>query len=169
MLSAPNTTTAAHSRWWVFWSNYSFAIFLPAGLYVLTLPSRAAAILLAGAAFVVARFVLTPLIARIYPKPRPYQVSGQVPTTSWFFSWATTKANSFPSRHVISLTTFSVIVFHIAPWLGVALLGVTVMTGWARVRLGFHDWWDILGGLILGALVAELVILLSKNLISSIL
>ena len=72
---------------------------------------------------------------------------------------------SFPSGHATFMfaLTFAMLGFDkkIATFIGV----LAVFTGIARVLAGVHFWYDILGGFVLGAGVASIIVAISKQII----
>ncbi len=151
-------------RWWQFWSNYAFVWFIVAGVFLRTREDFVQMVILGGASFVIARWVVTQGINYFYKKQRPYQKFSFNPITSKFFSWQTTIPNSFPSRHTVSFTSVAVVVIFFSPFIGLLLVLATLMTGLGRVRLGYHWPIDIIGGLIIGAIIGSTVAILGGRL-----
>lgn len=152
----------SYRHWWQFWSNYSFVFFIAAGTYLMfSQQSNGFGIneIIAAltASFLVSRLVITPAINFIYKRERPYQKYNLNLITSKFFSMRDVHHNSFPSRHSITYASVAGSFFVIMPALGVVLLFVTMITGVARVILGYHWPTDILGGLIVGSITGYFV------------
>lgn len=143
--------------WWQFWSNYAFVFYIAVATYLAFSPDVYKLIWLSAGAFFIARFVVTVIINLFYKKQRPYQKFKFEPITSNFFSLRTNEPNSFPSRHAITFTSVATVIFVFNPVVGLMLLVVTVMTGIARVILGYHWPADILAGLILGSITGYVV------------
>jgi membrane-associated phospholipid phosphatase len=143
--------------WWQFWSNYSFVFYIVAGFILLFEHHLVAIIILGIASFVVARVIITAAINAIYKKQRPYQKFNLNVITSRFFSMRDAAFNSFPSRHTIAYASVagSILVFNST--IGIALLLVAILTGIARVVLGYHWPSDILAGFILGTIIGYLL------------
>jgi membrane-associated phospholipid phosphatase len=171
-----NITEAQYKKWqdqlrgsqnfrnfWVFWSNYSLVLFVVAFLIAFQVVHIAQILVLAPVSFVVARGVVVPLINRWYKRPRPYQNFHFEPITTWLFSWKTADPNSFPSRHVTSFAAVTGAFLIFAPALGAALLVVTILTGVARVVLGFHYPKDVIGGFFIGLAIAAVCYILVLN------
>lgn len=114
---------------------------------------------LAIAAFMVARFVFIPVFNLFYSKPRPYQKYKFKPITSRLLSWESVKPTSFPSRHIISFASFGGALLLPMPMVGVYILLLGLLTGVGRVVLGFHDFWDIFAGILIGLILGLLVFL----------
>lgn len=150
--------------WWQFWSNYAFVFYLLAALCFWREEKLVALVVLAAASFVMARLVVTVLINFFYQKQRPYQRFNFQPITSNFFSLKTNEPNSFPSRHAITFAAVAATVLVFNPLIGFCLLGVTAMTGIARVILGYHWPIDIIAGLILGSIMGYLVAIVGNSL-----
>lgn len=151
---------AAFRRFWRFWSNYAFIFFIPAFLWVATQNFAFQTIIMSAIAFFVARGVAVTVINLFYHRPRPYQTYKFEPITSRFFSWKTKVSNSFPSRHTASYAAVAFAIFMMYPEAGIWLMGVTVVTGVARVILGFHYPSDVVAGYFLGALIGILTVFL---------
>ncbi len=140
--------------WWQVWSNYSAVFFAISFVFVFRAAYFYNFVILSVISFILARGVIVAVINLFYRKIRPYQLYGFVPITSRFFSFKTTTHNSFPSRHTAALASVATTAFLIAPWLGVLLFLVVIMTGIARVILGYHYPEDIFAGLIIGLISA---------------
>lgn len=154
---------------WRFWGNHSFIFFIFAGIYSITHPAYsqyAPQILVLGiAAFLIARGVIVTIINAMYERKRPYQEYGFIPITSQFFSFVTRTPNSFPSRHATVFFAVSAVVSMFFPGLGAVLVAVSLVTGGARVVLGYHWPSDIIVGALLGTLVGYLTVLIGYPLL----
>lgn len=139
---------------WQFWSNYSFALFVPSFIFLALRSDRLLIFHTMALAFVLSRIVLVPIICAFYKKVRPYQKYGFEPITSHFFSERTTEHNSFPSRHIAAFAPVVVVAYVVAPAIGIWMILVTFMTAIARVVLGYHYPSDLLGGAVLGVATA---------------
>jgi membrane-associated phospholipid phosphatase len=67
----------------------------------------------------------------------------------------------FPSGHMTSATFFSAYIFlgqKTNKWEKIALLGIVLLTGWARYVKGVHNMPQILAGVLLGLIVAKVFI-----------
>ncbi len=147
---------AAHNffrRWWQFWSNYTAIFFVIAGVILLYQHDSYKILVLSVIAFIVSRAIVITLINFGVHRQRPYQKYTFEPITSRFFSYRTEDPNSFPSRHVTALSSVASVVFLFNPMLGAVLFAVTIITGVARIVLGYHYSTDVVGGLIIGTLV----------------
>jgi undecaprenyl-diphosphatase len=71
-----------------------------------------------------------------------------------------TFAGSFPSGH-LARTTFLAAVVHVPAWLAVSVVALMMVT---RVYLGEHWPSDVLGGLLLGLLVAQVATVAERSL-----
>lgn len=139
---------------WQFWGNYSFVLFVPIFLLVAQRSDAIAVFHLVAVSFFFARVVLVPLVCAFVKRSRPYQQYRLKPITSHFFSEETTEPNSFPSRHMSAYAPIAFVITLADPTLGIFLMGVVLMTGIARVILGFHHPADIIGGILLGIVTA---------------
>lgn len=145
-------TNRAYRFWWQFWSNYAFIFFILAFVWIGTQGRPYEVIGLCALSFFAARIVITQTINYLYHRERPYQKYKFQPLTSVFFSWKTALPNSFPSRHTAAYASIAFTISAFYPTLGLALIVVTLMTGFARVILGYHYPSDIFGGLVIGGL-----------------
>ncbi len=148
----------AYRNFWRFWGIYSVLAVFAAGFYLLII-GQWRQVILALAAFVLARLIISPLVYLAYRKPRPYQRLHFVPQRSVLFSEPTTKANSFPSDHAASFAAVAVVVYWFFPVLGLILLAMTLINGWARVVLGYHYVLHVLAGWLVGLASALAIIL----------
>lgn len=154
---------ARDRRFRIFWqiaSNYSWLLLVPFGWYLLLISSDknpAVALILA---FVLARFMITPVITFFWPKQRPYQAFGFEPLTSHLLSEKTARPNTFPSRHTVALASSVGVLAVLMPVFAIPFAVVTLWTGVGRVILGYHYPKDILFALILGLIVGVFVALL---------
>lgn len=154
-------TNALFRYWWQFWSNYSFVLFVAAAVYLYFTTTEALSIGITSlAAFVLARLGTVILINLFVHRERPYQRYGFAPITSRFFSLRTTIHNSFPSRHSAALSAIAMTVCIFAPIVGIPLLIVTLLTGIARVILGYHYPSDIAAGIVIGIINAYAAVLI---------
>ena len=115
-------------------------------------------VILALAAFFLARLIIAPLISVFYKKPRPYQVLKFDPIQSIFFTFQTKKPNSFPSGHATSLAAICTVYFYFFPSWGPALIIVLFINGMGRIILGYHYIIDILIGWTIGIISGFAVI-----------
>ena len=146
-----------YRRFWVFWGLYSVGIVLALCAYFVA-KGQDKTIILAFAAFILARLVVSPIIYLFYKRIRPYQPLNFIPYHSWFFSPITKKHSSFPSDHAISLAAIAAVLAYFNPAVTIWLIILCVLNGWARVVLGYHYVWDIIAGWVLGILAAMCVI-----------
>lgn len=145
---------------WQFASNYSWLLLVPVGWYFIYYATNKYVAVEIILAFVVARFIVVPIISFFWPKPRPYQIYNFIPVTSRLLSWQTEKQNSFPSRHVICLAAATGVLVTSWPiWL-LLFFPITIMTAIGRVILGYHYPKDVIGAIIFGLIIGIIVALL---------
>lgn len=141
-------------RWWQFWSNYSAVFYIIAFLGLIYEQLFWQAVVASAIGFVLTRWVIVVIINYFYKRERPYQKYNFSPITSKFFSQRTNLHNSFPSRHLTTLGLLTGVVLLYSPVFGAGLILVTIITGIARVILGYHHPTDILAGFIIGLITA---------------
>ena len=145
------------TAWYKFiWSL--FAIYTVGGVivffFVLLFSGYQNVAVVALASLFIARGVISPLVYLLYKKARPYQ---QYEFTTIFSKLLSTRShihNSFPSDHALSLAALSFVVLYFLPVVGWILLVLMLLNGYGRIVLGYHDWFDVIGGWIIGGLVA---------------
>jgi undecaprenyl-diphosphatase len=99
-------------------------------------------VVLAGLAAV----ILAKICGKIYFHPRPFVVDGIVPLVSHGAD------NGFPSEHSVLAATLATAVYFYKRNIGLALLGMAILVGVARVGAHVHSWLDIFAGLFIGIL-----------------
>ena len=72
---------------------------------------------------------------------------------------------SFPSGHASFMAALAFSTYYYNKKVAGALLLLAIFTGIARVAVGVHWWYDIVGGFLLGFFVAWAVVILSKKII----
>lgn len=70
---------------------------------------------------------------------------------------------SFPSGHATFMFGLAFAMYSFDKRAGKILFILALITGIARVLAGVHYWYDILGGLILGAGVASIIVAIAKQ------
>lgn len=150
-----------YKLWWQFWSNYSWLAILPIFAYIFVYFADETFVIEIIVAFFLSRIVIVPIVAKLFPKARPYQQYKFEPITSLFLSHKTSVLNSFPSSHVISIMACSGVMFFTHPLLASLFFGIGLMTGLGRIVLSFHYPQDVLfstfSGLIIGLIVSVLI------------
>lgn len=104
-------------------------------------------LLVVGIAGIVARFGVTELIRFFYQRPRPFL---DLPTNQLL----TSNEWSFPSGHATFFFTLSTTVYLYNKKWGIGFFAATVLMTLSRVVAGIHYPLDILGGALIGILVA---------------
>ena len=90
-------------------------------------------------------FVAVSLMRKLLDLPRPYEIYDFYDTPP-----KERRGQSFPSRHVFSISLIGTVAFGAYPLLGVALMALTVILGAARVLLGIHFIRDVIAGGLIG-------------------
>lgn len=102
-----------------------------------------------GFSSLIARYGVTELIRFFYHRPRPfltYHVHQLLPETSY----------SFPSGHSAFFFAFSYAIYLYNKKWGMWFLGATILMTIARIMAGVHYPTDIIGGAIVGVVIAQL-------------
>lgn len=126
------------------------------GLWLTWRPRDQRLAFLAGAASLLA-LGIGQLVGMAFPRPRPYLVHHvlllvpHAPDTS------------FPSDHATLAFAVAATLWHLDRRWGIGLLLFGILIGVARVYIGAHYPSDILGGAVLGAVVALAVVVLSRR------
>jgi undecaprenyl-diphosphatase len=141
-------------KWWQFWSNYSGVLFVFAFLYLVPSSIFWDVLGLSVISFLLTRGVIINLINYYYKRERPYQAYIFTPLTSRFFSLQTNYHNSFPSRHIGTLSSITWVFVVLLPPIGWGLMAVTFLTAVARIILGFHYRSDVVVGFVIGLITA---------------
>ena len=101
-------------------------------------------------------FVLLSIGRYFINRKRPYEAFDIPPVIS-----KKTKGKSFPSRHVFSATIIAMTFLVMSPWawLGILLLGVTLLEALVRVLSGVHYISDVVAGIVVGVLASLLYLI----------
>ncbi len=97
--------------------------------------------------------VLIKVFAMVHTDPRPFVVN---PSVKPLFPHAAD--NGFPSDHTTMVVTVSLLVILYRRWLGVALLVVSTLVGWARVAAHVHHTQDIVAGAVIGVIAVAVAL-----------
>lgn len=97
-------------------------------------------------------FVFISIIRKIINKPRPYTVLNIEPLVA-----KDKVGESFPSRHVLSVSIIAVACFYINIWLGIILTILTILIGIIRVLSGVHFIKDVIFGALISYIVGGLL------------
>ena len=103
----------------------------------------------AALAVILARGLITEAFRFFYVHPRPFDALGIKPLVAW-----EPGANSFPSGHATFLFALGMSVFYVNRKWGTWLLALAAVNALARVFVGVHWPFDVLGGAIIGVLSA---------------
>lgn len=125
---------------------YILVVLLIALLYFWKTPrhEKARELILALAALVLARGILTEIIRFFYHHPRPFVALQSVHLLFIETSW------SFPSGHAAFFFALSTILYFYHRRLGITFFILSTAMGIARIMAGVHYPFDILGGAIVG-------------------
>lgn len=100
--------------------------------------------------------MVTAIIKSIYHKERPLKQE--------YHNFAERiDASSFPSMHTVRAFFFSLTLiafFKYELWASMFLVALALLISYSRIFLKKHDWWDLLGGIILGIITFWLSMLI---------
>ncbi len=105
-----------------------------------------------GSAFLA--WFLAYVLKGIIAHPRPDAMNALITPTSTY---------SFPSGHASFMFALAYAMYLFDKPAGRILFVLAIATGVARVLVGVHYWYDILGGLVFGIFVAQIISLLIKR------
>jgi undecaprenyl-diphosphatase len=106
---------------------------------------------LTGASVILSRLIITELIRFIWHRSRPFavhQVNLLIERGA---------SGSFPSGHMTFLFALAAVVYFFNKKFGIAFFILSFLVGLARVFVGIHYPFDILGGIIIGVLSVVLL------------
>ncbi len=92
---------------------------------------------------------LFPYIKRWFGRPRPFQVDPRLPSLL-----AVLDEHSFPSGHLMTLSGVLVPVVLVWPSTVISAIAITILMAWSRIATGHHYVSDVVGGAVLGILLA---------------
>ncbi len=81
------------------------------------------------------------------------------PEGEWGKFYRNTDPHSFPSGHAVRAMMLAVIMLGMSAWTGLVLLVWAPLVGLARVAMGLHYLSDVLAGMVLGAVIGVVVLL----------
>jgi len=111
----------------------------------------------AAAGAILGRGVLVEIIRFFYHHPRPVVALPQIQPLIFESSY------SFPSGHATLFFMLSAVIYHYNKKIGVIFFILSAFMGLARIAAGVHYPLDILGGAILGILIAGVCIFLTRK------
>ncbi len=82
------------------------------------------------------------------------------PEGEWGKFYRSTDPHSFPSGHAVRAMMLAVIMLGMSPLVGVVLLIWAPLVGLARVAMGVHYLSDVLAGMVLGAVLGGIVLII---------
>lgn len=148
----------------VFFASYSAYILIAGFLFLLVFSQRSRVekfkiVLITVASGFIARFGVVELIRFFYHRPRPFvdlSVNQLLSSNEW----------SFPSGHAAFFFAMSTSIYllYSKKW-GIVFFVVSIFMTLGRVAAGIHYPSDILGGAIIGIIVAHIVFYAYRNLV----
>lgn len=105
-------------------------------------------------------FVIFKLISQVWFEPRPYQNLPIKPLIAYV------QEPSFPSRHTTILVILALSYSFYRSRFAILIISAAIWTGFARVFVGVHYPFDILGGLAFGTLAVALSWRINKKLVN---
>lgn len=97
-------------------------------------------------------WVLADILKNFFPTTRPFILSGELPLVLF-----PAHDGAFPSGHTASSFALALTIFRHDRKVGAVYLALALLIGVARIMARVHYPVDILGGMVLGALVSGLV------------
>lgn len=101
-------------------------------------------------AAMLSRGIITELIRFLYHSPRPFEKLGFPPLIN-------ESGYSFPSGHAALLFAVATTIFYLSRRLGIGYLIFAFVNGLARIFVGVHWPFDVIGGLVVGIVSAVLI------------
>ncbi|MBI4983109.1 phosphatase PAP2 family protein [Candidatus Woesearchaeota archaeon] len=101
-------------------------------------------------------FIITVLIRELYFKSRPKK-------QEYHNLAERIDASSFPSLHTARIVFFSLTwigFFNYNYYLIAFFTLITITVAYSRIYLKKHDWWDLLGGVVLGGITFTIILIL---------
>lgn len=114
-------------------------------------------LLVTGISAVIARFGVTEIIRYFYHHPRPFDALSGVHQLLAESSW------SFPSGHATFFFAMATAIYLYNKKWGIGFFGAAILVTVARVIAGVHYPSDIIGGALLGVLVAYIVFIIARK------
>jgi undecaprenyl-diphosphatase len=98
-------------------------------------------------------WIIAHVLKDIIAHPRPNLANALIKPDSVY---------SFPSGHSTFMFTLAFVLYYFDKYAGKVIFTLAVLTGFSRVVGGVHYWYDILGGVVLAAVVAYVIVRLNK-------
>lgn len=114
-------------------------------------PEKLQMLLVAGVSVVIARFGITELIRLFYHRPRPFSALDNVRQLLTNGEW------SFPSGHATFFFALSTAVYLYNKKWGIGFFAATILMTMSRVIAGIHYPSDVVGGAVVGIIVAYII------------
>lgn len=95
--------------------------------------------------------LISEVISQIYVKARPF---AEMPNVKLLVPHGAD--GGMPSHHMVFMTALTLIIYRLQRDLGLLFLGITLLSGFARISAGIHYPSDVLVGIFLGWLVSYL-------------
>lgn len=139
---------------------YLLVLFLAALLFFSQYPRREKweILFVAGISSIIARYGITEIIRFFYHRPRPFSV---LPTHQLL----TNGEWSFPSGHAAFFFALATAVYLYNRKWGIGLFGAALLITVSRVAAGVHYPSDILGGALVGIVVAYVTFIIARTII----
>ncbi len=137
----------------VFGANYLYlTIVIAALVYLVAVPkSRSSQVIVAALIALPLTYVVAKIMSALYFDPRPFVVGNFIPLIPH------APDNGFPSDHTLLSAAIAAVIFAFDRKIGAFLFLIAFLVGLARVYAGVHHLTDILGSMIIAAIVTYCV------------
>ena len=93
--------------------------------------------------------VISEVISRFYVRQRPFAVMGEIKLLV-----PHSADGGMPSHHMVFMASVAFMVYNSNKWFGLILIGLSLISGIARISAGIHYPSDVLVGALLGGVLA---------------
>ncbi|MBP7061163.1 MAG: phosphatase PAP2 family protein [Candidatus Moranbacteria bacterium] len=137
----------------IFGAKYLYLVIVIISLaYLVAVPkSRSSQVIVAALIALPLTYIIAKIMSALYFDPRPFVVGNFIPLIPH------APDNGFPSDHTLLSAAIAAVMFAFDRKIGVLLFLIAFLVGLARVYAGVHHLTDILGSIIIAAIVTYCV------------